>query len=79
MGGQRSLQFRARGGKRRSAGRPAKEPRSNEKRNTNTGGELATEPGAKGRVAKITITTGPRTRSALELPQPDASVLAPTP
>lgn len=44
-------------------------------RNTNTGGDLASEPLARGRIAKITILTGPGTGSAIELPRPDDSVL----
>jgi len=44
-------------------------------RNTNTGGDLASEPIAKGRIARLTITTGPGTGSVIELPRPDDSVL----
>ena len=44
-------------------------------RNTNTGNDLATEPGSAGRVAKLTITTGPKSGSRLELPRPDKAVL----
>jgi putative CocE/NonD family hydrolase len=40
-------------------------------RNSHTGGDLATEPGSAGRIAKITLMTGPGTHSALELPRPD--------
>jgi predicted acyl esterase len=44
-------------------------------RNTNTGGDLASEPLSASRVAKITIMTGPNSRSILELPQPEAELL----
>lgn len=44
-------------------------------RNSHTGGDLATEPLAKARVAKITLMTGPDTGSELELPRPDDAVL----
>lgn len=50
-------------------------PRFGWQRNSHTGGNLATEPGSAGRVAKVTIRTGPGTGSMLELPRPDASVL----
>jgi putative CocE/NonD family hydrolase len=46
-------------------------------RNTNTGGDLVSEPLSKGRVARITLMTGPGTGSALELPRPEASLLKP--
>jgi uncharacterized protein len=44
-------------------------------RNSHTGGDLATEPIGKARVAKITVMTGPESGSALELPRPDDAVL----
>ncbi len=44
-------------------------------RNSHTGGDLAKEPIAKARVAKITLLTGPESGSALELPRPDEAVL----
>jgi putative CocE/NonD family hydrolase len=44
-------------------------------RNTNTGGDLASEPSSMGRVAHITVLTGPGNRGVLELPQPEPSVL----
>jgi len=44
-------------------------------RNTNTGGDLATEPLSKARIAKITLMTGPGTASALEIPRPDEALL----
>ena len=46
-------------------------------RNTNTGGNLATEPLSHGRVAHLTLMTGPGTGSELDLPQPDAGLLKP--
>src|SRR5262249_61483775 len=45
-------------------------------RNSHTGGDLASEPIAKARVAKITVMTGPDSDSALELPHPDESLLS---
>lgn len=45
-------------------------------RNLHTGGDLVAEPISKGRVAKVTLMTGPDSGSALELPRPDAAVLA---
>ena len=44
-------------------------------RNSHTGGDLASEPIAKARVAKITVMTGPESGSALELPRPDEAVV----
>jgi predicted acyl esterase len=44
-------------------------------RNSHTGGDQATEPIAKARIAKITLMTGPESGSALELPRPDEAVL----
>jgi len=44
-------------------------------RNTNTGGDLASEPLSRGRIAKLTVMTGPGTGSALELPRPDDAVV----
>jgi predicted acyl esterase len=44
-------------------------------RNSHTGGDLASEPAAAGRIAKITIITGPGSGSTLELPQPDPALL----
>jgi len=43
--------------------------------NTNTGGDLASEPFSTGRVAHLTVMTGPGSQSVLELPQPDQAVL----
>jgi putative CocE/NonD family hydrolase len=44
-------------------------------RNTNTGGDLATEPLSHGRVAHLTLMTGPGTGSEIDLPQPEAGLL----
>lgn len=44
-------------------------------RNSHTGGDLASEPASKGRVAKVSIMTGPGTGSALELPRPEPALL----
>lgn len=44
-------------------------------RNTHTGGDLASEPLAKARIAKITLMTGPESGSALELPRPDEAIV----
>jgi len=44
-------------------------------RNSHTGGDLASEPIAKARVAKITLMTGPGSGSALELPRPDEAIV----
>jgi hypothetical protein len=44
-------------------------------RNSHTGGDLASEPASKGRVAKITIMTGPDSSSVLELPRPEDALL----
>jgi predicted acyl esterase len=44
-------------------------------RNSHTGGDLATEPASKGRIATITIATGGDSGSVLELPRPKAAVL----
>lgn len=52
-------------------------PTVSQQRNTNTGGDLATEPLSKGRVAHLTLMTGPGSGSELDLPQPDADVLKP--
>jgi predicted acyl esterase len=43
--------------------------------NNHTGGDQATEPIAKARIAKITLMTGPESGSALELPRPDEAVV----
>lgn len=43
--------------------------------NTNTGGDLATEPSSKARVAHLRIQTGPNSHSRLEIPRPSAGVL----
>lgn len=43
--------------------------------NTNTGGDLATEPTSNARVAHLRIQTGPNSHSRLEIPRPNASVL----
>jgi predicted acyl esterase len=49
-------------------------------RNTNTGGDLATEPLSHGRVAHLTLMTGPGAGSEIDLPQPEAGLLkAPAP
>jgi putative CocE/NonD family hydrolase len=50
-------------------------PHFGSQRNSHTGGDLATEPASAGRVAKVTIMTGPKTGSAIELPRPDKAVL----
>jgi uncharacterized protein len=50
-------------------------PRLGLQRNTHTGGDLASEPLSKARTAKITLTTGPDSGSALELPRPDEALL----
>ncbi len=39
-------------------------------RNTHTGGDLASEPVSAGRVARISVITGPESGSVLELPRP---------
>lgn len=44
-------------------------------RNSHTGGDLVAEPASKGRVAKISIMTGPGTGSALVLPRPEPALL----
>jgi putative CocE/NonD family hydrolase len=44
-------------------------------RNTHTGGDLASEPLSKGRVAKITLITGPGSGSTLGLPRPEDALL----
>ena len=44
-------------------------------RNTNTGGDLASEPVSRARIAKITLLTGPGTGSTLELPRPDDAIV----
>lgn len=44
-------------------------------RNSHTGGDLASEPVSNGRVANITIMTGPDSGSTLELPRPDDALL----
>lgn len=46
-------------------------------RNTHTGGNLATEPLSAGRVANITLMTGPGTGSVIEIPRPDPALLKP--
>jgi predicted acyl esterase len=50
-------------------------PRWGWQRNLHTGGDLAAEPASRGRIAKVTITTGPDSGSVLELPRPDEAVL----
>jgi putative CocE/NonD family hydrolase len=50
-------------------------PRLGTERNTHTGGDLASEPIAKGRIANITIMTGPDSGSVLEIPRPDDALL----
>jgi hypothetical protein len=40
-------------------------------RNSHTGGDLASEPASRGRIAKITVMTGPQSGSTLELPRPE--------
>jgi len=45
-------------------------------RNTHTGGDLASEPLAKARIAKITLMTGPDSGSTLELPRPEEALLS---
>lgn len=44
-------------------------------RNSHTGGDLASEPVSKGRIAKITVMTGPGSGSTLELPRPEDALL----
>jgi len=46
-------------------------------RNTNTGGDLATEPLSQGKVAHLTLMTGPESGSELDLPQPEADLVKP--
>lgn len=43
--------------------------------NTHTGGDLASEPVSRGRIAKITVMTGTGA-SVLELPQPDEALIS---
>ncbi|HET9625679.1 MAG TPA: CocE/NonD family hydrolase [Kofleriaceae bacterium] len=50
-------------------------PRLSIERNPNTGGDPASEPLSKARIARLTFFTGPGTGSAIELPRPDESVL----
>jgi hypothetical protein len=50
-------------------------PSFGRQRNGHTGGDLATEPVSQGRIAKITVMTGPGTGSVLELPRPEDKVL----
>ena len=45
-------------------------------RNSHTGGDLASEPISKARIAKITVMTGPDSGSALELPHPDEALVS---
>jgi len=45
-------------------------------RNSHTGGNLASEPIAKAKIAKITVMTGPDAGSALELPHPDEALVS---
>ncbi len=45
-------------------------------RNTHTGGDLASEPLAKARIARVTVITGPGSGSVLELPRPDDALIA---
>ncbi|HEU4734941.1 MAG TPA: hypothetical protein VFT22_43915 [Kofleriaceae bacterium] len=40
-----------------------------------TGGDLASEPAPRGRIARITVFTGPDSGSTLELPRPEEAVL----
>jgi predicted acyl esterase len=44
-------------------------------RNTHTGGDLVSEPLSRARIAKITLSTGPDSGAALELPRPDEGLL----
>ena len=44
--------------------------------NTNTGGDLASEPLRKSRIARITILTGGDRGSAIELPRPEPAILS---
>jgi putative CocE/NonD family hydrolase len=50
-------------------------PQFDWQRNSHTGGDLAAEPASKGRIAKLTVMTGPGSGSTLELPRPDDAVL----
>jgi predicted acyl esterase len=52
-------------------------PYTGRQRNTNTGGDLATEPLSQGKVAHVTLMTGPESGSELDLPQPDADLVKP--
>lgn len=45
-------------------------------RNTHTGGDLASEPLSRARIARVTVMTGPESGSSLSLPRPDESVVA---
>jgi putative CocE/NonD family hydrolase len=44
-------------------------------RNSHTGGDLASEPASRGRIAKITLMTGPDSGSTLELPRLEEALL----
>jgi hypothetical protein len=46
-------------------------PRFGWQRNSHTGGDLVSEPVSRGRIAKITLITGPGSGSTLELPRPE--------
>jgi putative CocE/NonD family hydrolase len=50
-------------------------PQFYQQHNTHTGGDLASEPLSKGRIAKITLITGPGSGSTLELPRPEDAIL----
>jgi len=52
-------------------------PRLGQQRNSHTGGDLASEPASRGRIAKITLMTGPDSGSVLELPRPDDALIKP--
>lgn len=52
-------------------------PRFGWQRNSHTGGDLASEPASRGRVAKIIVMTGPDSGSILELPRPEGALLKP--
>jgi putative CocE/NonD family hydrolase len=51
------------------------DPSLGRQRNTHTGGDLVSEPLSRGRIAQITLMTGPDSGSVLELPRPDEALL----
>lgn len=50
-------------------------PYLSSQRNTHTGGDLASEPISKGRIAHITLFTGPGSQGMLDLPQPEKGLI----